>query len=319
MTNKTTIFIRVTSNNITKIGILVLIEIIIILSSFIVLVYFESQGTFLGNSINIADKNRYLTANLQLTTEEYRSGSSNLPQLRNAIDILDSNIQALKEGGSYLGFELRPLPPQFQTYWEEINQNWQNYKTAIVEKIIRPMQTPEKTSPAEQISTTSELKAMALAMIRPSYVLVTKLGEFTKINSQNLILLQILLGIFNIAVLAAILYLIGKMLKPVSALTKATGEIKNGNLDVFVRHAGRDELSDLSQSFNSMVESIKNYRRNQDQLTNELEKTNEELKRKEKLKDEFIIVASHELKSTIQPILGLASLALKGKIKHDEG
>jgi CheY-like chemotaxis protein len=112
--------------------------------------------------------------------------------------------------------ELRPLPPQLQSYWEEINQNWQNYKMAIVEKIIKPMRTTEETSQAEQISTTSELKAMALAVIRPSDILVTKLGEFTKINSQNLMLLQILLGIFNITVLAAILYLIVKMLKPIS-------------------------------------------------------------------------------------------------------
>jgi hypothetical protein len=81
---------------------------------------------------------------------------------------------------------------------------------AIVEKIIKPMRTTEETSQAEQISTTSELKAMALAVIRPSDILVTKLGEFTKINSQNLMLLQILLGIFNITVLAAILYLIVK-------------------------------------------------------------------------------------------------------------
>jgi signal transduction histidine kinase len=311
-------FRRLTSKIITKIGILVIIEIIIILSSFVILVYFESQGTFLGNSINIAGKNRYLTANVQLATEEYRSGYSNLSELHNAIDILESNIQALKEGGSYLGLELRPLPPQFQSYWEEINQSWQNYKMAIVEKIIKPMQTTEETSQAEQISTTSELKAMALAVIRPSDILVTKLGEFTKINSQNLMLLQILLGIFNITVLAAILYLIVKMLNPISALTKATAEIKNGNFDVFVRHAGMDELSDLSQSFNSMVDSIKSYRRNQSQLTDELEKVNEELKRKEKLKDEFINVASHELKSPIQPILGLASLALKGKVKHEE-
>ena len=160
------------------------------------------------------------------------------------------------------------------------------------------MQATEETSEAEQISTTSELKAMSLAVIRPSDNLVTKLGEFAKINTQNLMLLQTVLGIFNITVLAAILYLIVKMLKPISALTKATAEIKNGNIDVFVRHAGRDELSDLSQSFNSMVESIKNYRRNQDQLTNELEKINEDLKRKEKLKDEFINVASHELKKS---------------------
>ena len=75
------------------------------------------------------------------------------------------------------------------------------------------------------------------------------------------------------------------MLEPISALTKATAEIRKGNFDVSVGHTGRDELSDLSQSFNSMVNSIKNYRRNQNELTDKLAKTNEELKRKEKLKE----------------------------------
>jgi signal transduction histidine kinase len=318
MSNNTTIFRRLPSKIITKIGILVVIEIIIILTSFVILAYFESQGTFLGNSINIAGKNRFLTANVQLATVEYPSGSSNLEDLSKAIDTWESNIRALKDGGSYLGLELRPLPPQFLNLWNVINQNWDDYKKSIVEKIIKPMQTTAKLPSAEQLSTTKELKTKALALIGSSDALVTKLGEFAKINSQNLMLLQILLGILNIMILAVLSYLIVKMLEPISALTKATAEIRKGNLDVSVAHAGRDELSDLSQSFNSMVDSIKNYRRNQNELTDKLAKTNEELKRKEKLKDEFINVASHELKSPIQPILGLAGLALKGKIKHEE-
>ena len=88
MSNKTTIFRRLRSKIITKIGILVVIEIIIILSSFVILAYFESQGTYLGNSINIAGKNRFLTANVQLATVEYQSGSSNLGDLSKAIDTL---------------------------------------------------------------------------------------------------------------------------------------------------------------------------------------------------------------------------------------
>jgi signal transduction histidine kinase len=69
-----------------------------------------------------------------------------------------------------------------------------------------------------------------------------------------------------------------------------------------------DELSFLSESFNSMVTAIKNYIKKQNQLTKQLEKANEELKFRDQLKDEFINVAAHELKTPLQPILGLCEL-----------
>jgi signal transduction histidine kinase len=310
-------FGKLTSRIITKIGILVVIEIIIILSSFVLLVYFESQGTLLGNSINIAGKNRFLTANVQLAAEEYRAGSASLSDLDNAVETLESNIVALKEGGSYASLELSSLPSQFLNDWEDINQDWNDYKSSIDEKIIKPTQTTRETPSAEQQSIARDLKTKALALIRSSDDLVTKLGEFAKTNSQNLMLLQILLGIFNIAILAGILYLILKMLKPISVLTKATTEIRKGNLDVSIVHSGNDELAELSRSFDSMVHSIKEFNEKQKELNRELEKINEELKQKEKLKDEFINIASHELKSPIQPILGLAALAKKGKINQE--
>jgi signal transduction histidine kinase len=317
MMGNPTRFSRFSSKIITKIGILVVIEIIIILSSFVILVYFESQGTLLGNSINIAGKNRFLTANVQLATEEYQSGSSSLLALQKAIETLESNILALKQGGLYVGLELTPLHSQFLTYWEVISQHWNDYKSSIVEKLIIPMQATGEIPSLEQLTATKELKTKAMSLITSSDILVTKLGEFAKTNSQSLILLQILLGIFNIAVLAGMLYLIIRILKPISALNKATTEIKNGNLDVLVEHSGNDELSELSSSFNSMVHSIKESKEKQMELTKKLEKINEDLKQKEKLKDEFINVASHELKSPIQPILGLAALAKKGKINQE--
>ena len=59
-----------------KINLLVIIEIILIVGCFGVLAYFQSQQPSLGNSVNIAGKNRYLTANLLLQTEKYLDGTS---------------------------------------------------------------------------------------------------------------------------------------------------------------------------------------------------------------------------------------------------
>ena len=150
-----------------------------------------------------------------------------------------------------------------------------------------------------------------------SNVLVTKLGEYTKNSSQNSIFLQIVFAVLNIGVTTAfVFYIIRKILRPIFALTNATSEVKSGNLDVAVKIKGNDELSVLTESFNSMVTSIKKYIKKQNELKKELEKANEELKYRDQLKDDFINVAAHELKTPIQPILGLCEITSRQGDKH---
>lgn len=60
------------------------------------------------------------------------------------------------------------------------------------------------------------------------------------------------------------------MLRPIFALTQATSKVKKGNLDVSVKQKGNDELSVLNESFNSMVGSIKDYTKKQNELTTHL-------------------------------------------------
>ena len=54
-----------------------------------------------------------------------------------------------------------------------------------------------------------------------------------------------------------------------------------------------------------MVKSLKSYIEKQNRLTKQLEDANEQLKYRDQLKDDFINVAAHELRTPIQPILGL--------------
>jgi signal transduction histidine kinase len=126
-------------------------------------------------------------------------------------------------------------------------------------------------------------------------------------------LLQILFAVLIVSILILILYLVARMLKPIFDLTQATSKINQGNFDVTVRQRGRNELSTLTQSFNSMTASIRELIKNHRDLTIKLELANEELKRKDQLKNEFINVAAHELRAPIQPILGLAELLRRRK------
>ncbi len=62
----------------------------------------------------------------------------------------------------------------------------------------------------------------------------------------------------------------------------------------------------------------KDLRKEVDIKTTELQQANEKLKKLDQMKDEFIGIASHELKSPIQPIMGFVELAKSGDIDHEE-
>jgi len=313
-----------------RIGILVFIQIFFLVTSLVILSHYQSQMTYLGNSINIAGKNRFLSSNLMYNTAEfYLLNSNDISNINSNIKELETNILTLTNGGKISDIELKPLPSQFSKDWDNVYQKWISLKTMLSNNILKESQTSSskilkvivtpKTSASSSLSSELEINKImktikengVIPLVNASNVLVTKLGEYAKDSSENSIFLQRLFAVLNIGVtITFILYIIRKLLKPIFALTTATVEVKRGNLNVLIKNKvkGGDELSFLIYSFNSMITSIKNYIKKQNELQKELKKANEELKYRDQLKDEFINVAAHELKTPLQPIVGLCEL-----------
>jgi signal transduction histidine kinase len=316
---------KINSKILSKIALLVIIEVLLIVGSFGILAYFQSEQSSLGHSINIAGKNRYLAANLLLQTEKYLYGlasSSDIPQLKDAMSNLEANVMTLKQGGNIAGADLKPLPPNLLDLWNNVNNRWNIYKSYITDRLLAIPSSGARTAATAKATDQSlarrEVESMASNLIESSDRLVTLLGQQTDKNTQNLMLLQILFAILIIGIMVLILYLVTRMLRPIFALTQAISKVKKGNLDVSVKQKGCDELSILSESFNSMVQSIKNFITKQNQLTSELQKLNEQLEQKDQLKDEFINIAAHELRAPIQPIVGLSDILRLRRLRTNQ-
>ena len=280
----------------SKIGstiiIFICIQIILIVTSFIIFSYYQSQMTYIGNSINIAGKNRFLTSTLMFDISKYlfEDSKKDVSKISSAINQLESNIVVLKEGGKAESIDLMPLQVEFLNDWNKVYQKWISLKTIIVNNIIKP--SHENIGSIDKL-TQRILETEALSLVNLSDILVTNLGEYVGSNSENLLFNQRVFIILDMAVIAAfVLYLIRKILKPILSLTSAIPEENRETVNVIGQSKGNkdDELSVLGNTFNYMVKSIKNIK-NQDEVIKELEKANQELKYKDQLKDEFINIA----------------------------
>jgi signal transduction histidine kinase len=140
---------------------------------------------------------------------------------------------------------------------------------------------------------------------------------------NNLIITLIMIGgIISIIVIIVGLFISRSISKPILKLKHAANEISKGNFNVEIRETSRnDEIAELSSQFNIMKQSIVSANKHLNRLvkerTRELEIANEQLKNQEKMEKEFINIAAHELRTPIQPILGLSEV-LRSKEEDEE-
>lgn len=124
-------------------------------------------------------------------------------------------------------------------------------------------------------------------------------GEMLKENIQFTLQLTIILAVSATALAIVVCMITSTSIsKPILRLKHAADQIGKGNYDVETQVSqGSDEIGELCTHFGKMKEALKD---------------------KEKMQNDFISIASHELRTPIQPILGYAELASKGKVKAED-
>lgn len=140
------------------------------------------------------------------------------------------------------------------------------------------------------------------------------LYDFTNYNLQSieqneLLYKELVVRIFWIAVgltlltivliVALYFYLQRIITKPIEELSVAAHKISNGNFNTKLSVSTADELGDLANSLDDMSGKLKKYYRNLQEEVREKEKEIQRNKAFERQKDEFMSIASHELKTPV--------------------
>ena len=171
--------------------------------------------------------------------------------------------------------------------------------------------------------------------IQNKWLLVASLDTqeaFNEVLSLRNMFIFITVIVLAISILALYLVADRTISIPITKLKNAAIVMGKGNLDTVITPPSTiDEIGELSSQFGKMragikarteelVRKDKELEKINEQLREKesiLEKANEQLKNQEKLQTEFINVAAHELRTPIQPILGLSEL-LQSKEENEE-
>jgi len=184
----------------------VTIQISIILASFLILQFYESEKIFAGNAINIAGKNRFLTATvLNEVKDHYMQGRLEGDPI-SALSTYEKNLQLLRSGGIQKDMQLSPLQNKFEPQWDDLYELFLSYEVKV-QDFVKSGAAEDKEAKLVEIS------ELADEMVELNDILTSQLALEVQNLTTILIWLQILLAAINIAVHLVMIRMIQNILK----------------------------------------------------------------------------------------------------------
>ena len=202
------------------------------------------------------------------------------------ISTLDLDVESVGEKHE----ELIPLPREKSNSLRQLDPLWESMQTKISILEERALLSPEFNSAKEEML---ENKEMFYSDID---VIIQKWSKNIADHESDVIIIVQIILVTDIGVFLIVLIMIRKSLHPFEAITQAISKMREGVYGETIQYSGKDEVGQLVENFNIMSNTIK--------------EKEEEAKKTDIAKDEFLAMITHELKTPLVPIQGYADILL---------
>lgn len=218
-------------------------------------------------------------------------------------------LYGLKYGNDLL--DLKPIPKSDKDSTDNIN--------ALVDawvKTQKPAMLELMRLPVERIG---EACGTCHAAIRVNLGKINDLVASLERNYESQIrqfdrFRMYIVGFFLAVGLFIFLYVRKKLVMPVIRLRDAASRVGKGNFDVRVDVGSRDEIGELSQSFNQMVQALDASFNENKRLVDGLVEARLMAETASRAKSDFLANVSHELRTPLNAVLGFSEIMRDGMV-----
>ncbi|MBA4718723.1 MAG: HAMP domain-containing histidine kinase [Nitrosopumilus sp.] len=186
--------------------------------------------------------------------------------------------------------ELIPIPRENSNALRQLEPLWESMQIRISILEERALLSPEFNVAKNEMNAQKELLYNDIDKLLQNWNSI-----ITEQGSEEQSIIQIIL-VIDIAVFFLVLFVIRKSLSPLESITQALSRVKEGEYGEKIEYSGTDEVGQLVTTFNMMSNTIK--------------VKEEEAKKTDIAKDEFLAMITHELKTPLVPIQGYSDILL---------
>ncbi len=186
--------------------------------------------------------------------------------------------------------ELIPIPRENSNTLRQLDPLWEAMQPRIKILEERALLSPEFNSAKNEMNSQKELLYNDIDKLLLDWSAI-----ITSQGSEEQSIIQIIL-VIDIAVFFLVLFVVRNSLSPLASITQALTKVKEGEYGEKIEYSGTDEVGQLVSTFNTMSDTIK--------------EKEEEAKKTDIAKDEFLAMITHELKTPLVPIQGYSDILL---------